>query len=351
MEGDQTVLVTGGSGYLGGWCVVELLEKGYRVRTTVRDLSREESLRANIAAKVEAGDRLEVVAADLTQDQGWGEAVAGCDFVLHVASPFPPAQPKDPDELIVPARDGTLRVLRASLAADVQRVVVTSSVAAVRNFSPRPTDRVLTEEDWSDEGDLTLTPYTRSKTIAERSAWEFMREQGAEDRLVTVQPGAIIGPVLGADRSYSLEAIERLLNGRMPGLPRLGFSFVDVRDVASLEVGALTAPEAGGQRLLAAGTFLWFSEVAEILRERLGADAAKVPTRKIPNVVVRAFALADPSLRSVVGDLGEKTSFSLENAKRRVGWSPRPVEETIVDCARSLLAQSAAETGAAVPAA
>ena len=197
--------------------------------------------------------------------------------MLHVASPFPPAQPKDPDELIVPAREGTLRVLRASLAAGVKRIVVTSSVAAVRNGGRNNGGRELTEADWSDPDNTELTPYTRSKTIAELAAWEYAREQGAEQRLVTVQPGAIIGPVLGSDRSYSLQAVERMLTGQMPGIPRLGFSFIDVRDVARLEVDALTAPEAGGQRLIAAGTFLWLSDVGSILRERLGADAGKVP--------------------------------------------------------------------------
>ena len=348
MAGDQTVLVTGGSGFLGGWCVVEALQRGYRVRTTVRDLARESEVRAAVGSRIDAGERLTVVAADLMGDEGWAQAVEGCEYVLHVASPFPPAQPKDPDELIVPAREGTLRVLRASLAAGVQRVVVTSSVAAVRNggADARAEGRELTEEDWSDPEDLSLTPYTRSKTIAELAAWKFMREQGAEERLVTVQPGAIVGPVLSPDRSYSLEAIERLLEGRMPGLPRLGFSFIDVRDVAALEVAALSAPEAGGQRLLAAGAFLWFSDVAEILRRRLGEQAGKVPTRKIPNFVVRAMALVDPSVRSVAGELGHKTTYSLENARRRVGWSPRPVEETIVDCALSLLAQPAAPVAA-----
>jgi nucleoside-diphosphate-sugar epimerase len=343
MEGEQTVLVTGGSGFLGGWCIVESLRRGYSVRTTVRDLAREAEVRSAVASQLDAGERLTVLAADLTQDDGWAEAVEGCDYVLHVASPFPAAQPKDPDELIVPAREGTLRVLRASLAAGVQRVVLTSSVAAVRNSSSDASreGRELTEQDWSDPDDRGSTPYTRSKTIAELAAWELMREQGAEQRLVTVQPGAIVGPILSRDRSYSLEAIERLLDGRMPGLPRLGFCFIDVRDVAALEVAALSAPEAGGQRLLAAGTFLWFSDVAEILRARLGDQASRVPTRKVPNFVVRAMALVDPSVRSVVGELGQKTTYSLENAKRRVGWSPRPVEETIVDCARSLLAQPA----------
>ena len=337
MNGEQTVLVTGGSGFLGGWCVVEALRSGYRVRTTVRDLAREGEVRASVASQIDAGERLSVHAADLTSDAGWAEAIAGCDYVLHVASPFPPAQPKDPDELIVPARDGTLRVLRESLAAGVKRIVVTSSVAAVRNGRRDDGARELTEADWSDPDNTDLTPYTRSKTIAELAAWDFMREQGAAERLVTVQPGAIIGPVLGADRSYSLQAVERMVTGQMPGVPRLGFSFIDVRDVARLEVDALTAPEAGGQRLLAAGTFLWLSDVGAILRQQLGADAAKVPTRSVPNVVVRALSLFDPGIRSVVGELGKKTTYSLENARRRVGWQPRPVEESIVDCARSLL--------------
>ena len=343
MNGEQTVLVTGGSGFLGGWCVVEALRSGYRVRTTVRNLAREGEVRASVGSQIDPGERLSVHAADLTSDAGWPEAIGGCDYVLHVASPFPPAQPKNPDELIVPARDGTLRVLRESLAAGVKRIVVTSSVAAVRNGARDDGARELTEADWSDPDNTDLTPYTRSKTIAELAAWEFMREQGAEERLVTVQPGAIIGPVLGADRSYSLQAVERMVTGQMPGVPRLGFSFIDVRDVARLEVDALTAPEAGGQRLIAAGTFLWLSEVGAILRDQLGPDAAaKVPTRRVPNVVVRTLSLFDPGIRSVVGELGKKTTYSLENAKRRVGWQPRPVEESVVDCARSLLEHPAA---------
>lgn len=336
MNEQQTVLVTGGSGFLGGWCLVELLQRGYRARSTVRDLAREGEVRANVGSQVQVGDRLTVLAADLNSDEGWSEAVAGCDYVLHVASPFPPKQPKDPDELIVPAREGTLRVLEASLAAGVKRIVVTSSVAAVRGTG-NTGGRELTEADWTDPENTKLTPYVRSKTIAERAAWDYMRSRDAEDRLVTVQPSAIVGPVLGSDRSYSLQAVERLLTGRMPGIPRLGFSFIDVRDVAALEVAALSAPEAAGQRLLAAGEFLWFSEVATILRERLGEDARKVPRRKVPDVLVKAMALVDPEVRSVVDELGQKTTYSLANSERRVGWAPRPVADTIVDCARSLL--------------
>src|SRR3954453_9706397 len=222
----ETVLVSGGSGYLGGRCVVELLRRGYAVRTTVRDLGKEEEVRARVGSELDPGDRLTVLAADLRSDEGWAEAVAGFEFVLHVASPFPAAQPKDPDELIVPAREGTLRVLRAALAAGVRRVVVTSSVAPVRG-SAGAAAAPLTEADWSDPDDLKLSPNPRSKTIAERAAWDLVRERGEERRLAVVNPGAILGPVLGGERSSSLALVERLLKG-MPVPPRIGFSVVDV---------------------------------------------------------------------------------------------------------------------------
>ncbi len=332
----KTVLVTGGSGYLGGWCVVELLRRGYRVRTTVRDLAREGEVRATVGTQVDAGDRLTVLAADLLDDAGWGDATSGCDYVLHVASPFPPVQPKDPDELIVPARDGTLRVLGASLDAGVERIVVTSSVAAVTGSGKAVSGRPLDERDWSDPDNPKLSPYACSKTVAERAAWDFMAERGATEKLATVNPGAIIGPVLNDDRSFSLQAIERLLGG-MPGLPQIGFSFVDVRDVADLEIRAMTAPGAGGERFVAVTTFQWMADIAAVLRSRMGEAAAKVPKRSIPNFVVRGMAIFDPSVRSIVGQLGRKTNLSSEKAKASLGWSPRPIDETIVECAQSLL--------------
>jgi len=340
MEGSQaerqTVLVTGGSGYLGGWCLVELLRRGYRVRTTVRDLAREGEVRAALAPEVDPGDRLAFFAADLNDDTGWPQAVEGCDYVLHVASPFPPRQPKDPEELIVPAREGTLRVLAASLDAGARRIVVTSSVAAITG-GDKPASGPLTEQNWSDPDNPNLSPYARSKTIAERAAWDFLAARNATEKLAVVNPGAILGPVLSEDRSYSLEAIERLLRG-MPGVPRIGFSFVDVRDVADLEIRAMTAPEAAGERFIASERFLWMAEVAAILRERLGEDAAKVPTRAVPNLVVRTMGVFDPSIRSITGQLGKKTELSSEKARTRLGWSPRPSEDTIADCGRSLSA-------------
>ena len=331
----KTVLVTGGSGFLGGWCAIDLLRRGYAVRATVRDLSREATLRAVVAGEVDPGEQLSVVAADLCDEAGWEQAVSGCDYVLHVASPFPSTQPKDPDELIVPAREGTLRVLKASLDAGVERVVVTSSVVAVTGGAGAGSS-LLTESDWSDPDDPKLTPYAISKTLAERAAWDFVRERGETEKLAVVNPGAILGPVLSDNRSSSIGIVERLLRG-MPGVPRIGFNIVDVRDVADLQFRAMSTPEAGGERFIATESFLWMEEVAEVLRDRLGATAAKVPTRTVPNLLVRAMALFDPSVRSIVGQLGKKMETSGEKAKTLLGWSPRSSNDTILDCARSLI--------------
>jgi nucleoside-diphosphate-sugar epimerase len=341
------VLVTGGSGFLGGWCVAELLARGHTVRTTVRDPAREAELRARIGkllpdAAGEAGtgtgvdERLAVVVADLRDDAGWDGAAAECEYVLHVASPFPLVQPKDPDELILPAREGTLRVLRAAFGAGASRVVITSSVAAVGG-SAKGSDRRLDESDWTDLDDSSLTPYARSKTIAERAAWDLAEEMGATERLAVVNPGAILGPVGSSERSPSLEVVQRLLNG-MPGAPRIGFNLVDVRDVADLQIRAMTDPAAGGKRFVAVRSFEWMADLARILRERLGDDAAKVPKRRIPDLMVRAMGLFDPGVRSVTGQLGRRQEYSSARAEELLGWAPRPIEETTVDCARSMIA-------------
>jgi dihydroflavonol-4-reductase len=335
----STVLVTGGSGFLGGWCVIGLLQRGHIVRTTVRSVSREPEVRATVCSELDPEDRLTVLAADLTSDEGWKEAVGGCDYVLHVASPFPSKQPKDPDELIVPAREGTLRVLGASLDAGVKRVVLTSSVAAIR-LSDEAGARPLNEDDWTDSDAPGLTPYVRSKTIAERAAWDLVRERGAEDRLSVINPGAIIGPVLNDDLSFSLQAVTRLLNG-MPGMPRLGFSLVDVRDVVDLEIMAMRAPDAGGERFIAATQFLWMAEIGAILRQRLGEAASKVPVRTVPDLFVRGMALFDPDIRSVIGGLGKRTELSSEKARDKLGWAPRSIEDTIAETGESLLRQTA----------
>lgn len=333
----KTVLMTGGSGYLGGWCVATLLERGYEVRTTIRDLAREGHVRSQVeAAGVDPGDRLTVLEADLTGDAGWPEAVAGCRYVLHAASPFPPAQPKDPDELIVPARDGALRVIRAALDAGAERIVMTSSVAAVRGGGPPVEGSTYTARDWTDGDDTSLTPYTRSKTIAERAAWKLVEDAGARERLAVIDPGAIIGPALSADVSYSLQLVERLLNG-MPAVPRLGFSFVDVRDVADLHVRAIEQPRAGGGRYIATDRFMWTAEVGQVLKDRLGDRARKVPTRVAPNLMVRAMGLFDPGIRTIVGELGQHPEYSSARAREELGWTTRPLEDSITETAESLI--------------
>jgi dihydroflavonol-4-reductase len=332
-----TVLVTGGSGFIGGWCIIRLLQQGYIVRTTIRNLDREGAVRAALGTVIDARDRLSFYAANLTGDAGWDAAMKGCDYVLHVASPVEIAQPKNPDDLIIPARDGALRAVGAAIKAGVKRVVLTSSVAATSKAVGGP-DSVSDETVWTDLKDPKVTAYSRSKTLAERAAWDLVASSGGSTTMSTVNPSVVLGPVLSGDFSESLQVVERLLTGRIPGLPRLGFSLVDVRDVADLHLRAMTAPEAAGQRFIAATEFAWMADLATLLRARLGDEAAKVPTRKVPDFVVRLSALFDKDLRAVAPRLGKKQDFTSAKAQTLLGWRPRPLEDTVLDCARSLLA-------------
>jgi nucleoside-diphosphate-sugar epimerase len=327
-----TVLVTGGSGFLGLHTIIQLLERGYRVRTTVRSLARETQVRETLAnAGVEPGDRLSFFAADLLADDGWAAAADGAEFVLHVASPFPATAPDHEDELIVPAREGTLRVLRAARDAGVRRVVVTSSFAAV-GYGRDPGDHVFTERDWTDP-DADIGAYIKSKAIAERAAWDFER---GDLELAVVNPVGIFGPVLGPDQSASIGMVSGLLGGAMEaGMPRLSFAVVDVRDAADLHLRAMTDPAAAGERFIAAaGDGVWLADIARILREHLGDAAANVPTTELPDEVVRANApVSDPMAREV----GNFRHLSAEKARRVLGWNPRSTEETILATAESLL--------------
>jgi dihydroflavonol-4-reductase len=335
---NETVLVTGGTGFVGGWCMVELLKRGYRVRTTVRSLAREAGVRAAVGTEVDPRDRLSFHIADLTGDVGWDAAVAGCDYVLHVASPM---GADDGEAQIAAARDGSLRVLKAAITAGVKRVVVTSSTAAAAApLSRRKADN--DETNWTDLKQPNINAYRRSKVIAERAVWDHMAANPGATELTTVLPTAIFGPVLSKDTHGSVQMISRLLSGRMPGYPQLGFSVVDVRDLAVAHVLAMTSPQAPGQRFIAAGDFLWMGDIARILRERLGARAAKVPTRQLPNTVLKVLALGDPGIRALIPQLGNRHSFSADKARRMLGWSARPGEETVVDCAESLIAHGLA---------
>jgi dihydroflavonol-4-reductase len=336
MNSPETILVTGGSGFIGGWCVIRLLQQGYTVRTTVRSLTRENSVRAALGKVVDAQDRLSFYAAALTSDAGWDAATSGCDFVLHVASPVTLSQPKNPDELIAPARDGTRRVVEAAIKAGVQRVVLTSSVAAASR-NAKLVESVSDETVWTDLNDPNVSAYARSKTLAERMAWDLIASSGGATTLVAVNPSVVLGPVLSGDYSASVQVVERMLSGMVPGIPRLGFNFVDVRDVADLHILAMIAPEAAGQRFIAAGTFGWMADLAILLRARLGDAANKVPTRRVPDFLVLLAALFNKELRTAVPRLGQKRDFTSAKAQATLGWRPRPLEETVLDCARSLI--------------
>ncbi len=333
----STVLVTGGSGFIAGHCILQLLAAGHAVRTTVRSLEREGEVRALLGrCGAVPGERLAFFAADLAQNSGWAEAVRGCDHVLHVASPFPMTAPRDENELIVPAREGALRVLRAARDAGVRRVVLTSSFAAV-GYGHAPRQAPFDEHDWTDAG-AGVPVYVKSKTLAERAAWNFMAREGGALELAAVNPVAVFGPVLGPRHSTSITLIQRMLDGAMPGCPRLYFGVVDVRDVADLHLRAMTHPAAAGQRFLAvAGDFMALADIARTLKERLGAAAGRVSARQLPDWLVRLAATFSPAMRQVLPELGKAKNASNAKARRLLDWSPRSSEEAIVAAAESLL--------------
>lgn len=334
----ELVLVTGGSGFVGARCIVQLLARGYRVRTTLRSLTREAYVRAQVAAGgALAGTALSIAAADLGSDIGWPEAVAGCDFVLHVASPFPIVQPRNADELVIPARDGALRMLRAARDGGVKRVVLTSSFAAVGYGRPLK-GQPYTEQDWTDPDGAGVTAYTRSKTLAERAAWDFIAREGGPLELAAVNPVVIFGPALGSDFSTSLLLLRRLLAGGVPALPRISTSVVDVRDVADLHLRAMTNPAAAGQRFLAvAGGPVTLPDIAALLRDRLGDRARRVPTRVLPDWLVRSLAPVIPALKQLVPQLRNPKTVSNDKARTLLGWAPRSNEDAILAAAESVL--------------
>jgi nucleoside-diphosphate-sugar epimerase len=334
----STVLVTGGSGFVGSHCILQLLAAGHQVRATVRSLQREADIRSMLkCGGAEAGDRLTLSVADLEKDSGWAEAVQGCEYVLHVASPFPATLPRNEDELIRPAREGTLRVLQASRDAAVKRVVLTSSFAAV-GYGHKPQVAPFNEMDWTDPSAEGVAPYTKSKTLAERAAWDFMAKEGGNLELSVVNPVMVFGPVLGPDYSTSILVVQRMMDGAIPGCPNLTFGAVDVRDVADLHLRAMTHPAAQGERFLAvAEDFLSMLDIAKILKNNMGASARRVPTWELPNWLVRMAAFRDPAVKQIIPELGVRKNATNEKAKRLLGWNPRGNAESIVATAESLL--------------
>jgi nucleoside-diphosphate-sugar epimerase len=335
----STVLVTGGSGFIAGHCILQLLAAGHVVRTTVRNPQREPGVRTTLrSAGATAAEQLSFAVADLNADAGWSEAARGCDYVLHVASPFPAGIPKHEDELIRPAREGTLRVLRAARDAGVRRVVLTSSFASIGYGHP-PQAAPFDETCWTNLDSGEVAAYPKSKTLAERAAWDFIAREGGALELAVVNPVGVFGPVLNDDLPASVQIVQRMLNGGVPACPRLYFGAVDVRDVADLHLRAMTSPAASGERFLAvAGPSLALIEVAETLRRHLGAAARRAPKHEIPDWLVKLLASCGMRLaQAAVPELGKTKSATAEKARRMLGWQSRGREECIVASAESLL--------------
>ncbi len=331
------VLVTGGSGFVAVHCIDQLLRAGYAVRATVRSLAREPEVRdmlRNVGTPCQ--EALTFAAADLTHDEGWPAALAGCRFVLHVASPFPASTPKDENELIVPAREGTLRVLREARDAGVQRVVQTSSFVAI-GYGHKPQTAPFDETTWTDVDGPGVNAYAKSKTLAECAAWDFITREGGNLELSVVNPVGVFGPTLGPRYATSILIVKRMLDGTVPICPRLGFGVVDVRDVADLHLRAMTDPTAKGERFLAvAGNSISLLDVADILRKHMGVAARRAPTRELPDAVVRFFGLFSADMKAIAPELGNPKKASNEKAKRVLGWIPRSNEEAIVATGESL---------------
>jgi dihydroflavonol-4-reductase len=333
------ILVTGANGFIGLHTVLHFLKSGYQLCATVRTEEQGEKVRQTLAKHVDT-NKLEFICADLTKDEGWDQAVAGCDFVLHLASPFPTEAPKDENELIIPAREGTLRVLRAAQKAGVKRVVLVSSVAAITGGHERE-NRTFNESDWTDTSKTNYS-YSKSKTLAEQAAWEFIRSSENKNgmELVSVNPSNVFGPVLDNRHHTSTEWFLTLMRHEIPGLTRTQLHFVDVRDLVEMIEKAMVTPNAAGKRFIANGASIQLQEFALILERNFASQGYRIPTRVLPDWLVRFFAILVPKTKPVVNTLGWTSILSTEQAQSVFGWKPRPHEGTIIEMAQSLIEQN-----------
>ncbi|TFB00611.1 Dihydroflavonol-4-reductase [Trichoderma ghanense] len=333
----STILVTGGSGFVASHLILKLLKDGHTVRATLRSLSKEQHIRS---ALQKAGavnlDRLSFHAADLVEDQGWSEAIQGCTFIHHVASPFPAQAVKDENELIVPAREGTLRVLRAARDAHVKRVIFTSSFAAI-GYGYKDRQEPFTEADWSVLDGLPA--YHKSKALAEKAAWAFIEAEGGDLELSVINPVGISGPLLSNDMSSSIDLFKKLMDGSIPRCPKTYFNLVDVRDLADLHIRAMLDPAAKNERFIAScdGSPLALIDVARIISEGRPEKAKKIPTAELPTWVVKLAAICSPAARQMVPVLDVIRPINNEKAKAVLGWTPRPVHDTVIDTVDSLV--------------
>jgi dihydroflavonol-4-reductase len=333
---ETTVLITGISGFIAKHCAVEMLNAGYAVRGTLRSLRRSAGVRDTLARHADVA-RLSFAEADLESDTGWDAAVAGCAHVLHVASPFPAKPPRDEQDLIRPAVEGTLRVLRAAVAGRVQRLVQTSSMAAVAYGHPRGRAEPFTEDDWTRVDEPGVTAYTKSKTLAERAARDFVASHGARLHFSSVNPGLVLGPALDSDIGTSAEIVRQFLKGKYPGAPRMSIACVDVRDVARMHRLALETAAPSGGRYLAAADTLWLVDIARALRERLGDAARRVPSRELPDWLVKLAAIFDPVTRQAVPELGRHLRVDAGRTRRTLDIEFIPADEAVAATGRSLI--------------
>ncbi len=338
MTQGTTVVVTGATGFIARHVIVQALDAGYTVRGTARSEASEAPLRAELReflANPSSLDRFSVVAANLTSDDGWSEAVRGATYVIHVASPIPAEPPKDPNELIIPAREGTLRVLRAARDGAVKRVVLTSSLAAVLYGVDR--NKVFTEADWSNPDDPRIGAYEQSKTLAERAAWSFIEQEGNGLELSVINPGLVLGPLYGTAASTSNEAVAKLLNREFPACPNFTYAMVDVRDVAAAHVAAMTSPSAVGQRHLCALDSCSLRDVAAILAKEYRPKGYRVPTGNLPNAAVRLVAKFDKVAALALNDLANPQTIDNRKTLALLGRPLRTLEEMTVATAESLI--------------
>lgn len=329
------MLVTGASGFIGSHCVIDLLNHGYQVKGTIRDLNRTEQLLSVLNKHTRHTDRIEFIQAELTDPHCWEKALQGCSGVIHMASPVPVVQPKDPDAVIRPARQGTINVLTAAKNLNIPRVVLTSSVAAVWGGS-KEGSRIYAESDWANTDAPNLSPYILSKTYAEQAAWEFVKEQGGPE-LTVINPSLVLGPALEKDYGSSLELIYKFLKGQFPLVPKLGFEVVDVRDVAVLHRLAFESSDGSGRRFLCSSGFRWLKEMAHYLRENFPAYQKKLALRDMPNFLLKILSLFDGSITQFLPDIELKKEMDISPARDLLGWTPRSPEEAIESGARSLI--------------
>jgi len=335
---EATVLVTGAPGFIAMHCIVQLFEKNYKVRGTLRSPEREAGLRETFSTYIEDNEQLQFVTADLGQDDGWKEAVQGCQYILHVASPFPPAPPNHEDDQIMPAREGALRILKAAVDAKVKRVVMTSSIAAIVIGHDRSVPKIFTEDDWS-QLERGTNAYQKSKTLAEQAAWEFVNGLEGEDslELAVINPGMVLGPILDSDYSPSGEIVRKLMRRDYPGCPDLAWPMVDVRDVADAHIAAMITPEAAGKRFICAIENYSMQEMAIILNREFAQKGYKIPTRKLPNFIMRIASKWDKTVRLVINDLGYRTEVSNDRIKKVLSWKPRSLDDMVISMAESMI--------------